>query len=233
MSEFTTLMARDGHEFQRLACRARRAGRAAPIVVVQEIFGVNSHIRARHRRLRGRRLSSPSHRRSSTACAAASSLATPRRTAGRSGVREAAEAATQVLADVAAAIAVVRNSGRVGIVGYCWGGKVAYLAACDLQCRLRGLLLRRQHHERADQAAEVRGDVSLRRARQAHPAERHRENQGRASAGRVLPLPADHGFNCDQRDSYDPASAALARERSLAFFAKHLARTRGVNERWN
>ena len=33
---------------------------------------------------------------------------------------------------------------------------------------------------------------------------------------------AGHGFNCDQRADYDPASAALARERSLAFFARTL-----------
>jgi carboxymethylenebutenolidase len=34
---------------------------------------------------------------------------------------------------------------------------------------------------------------------------------------------ANHGFNCDQRGSYDAPSAKLARERSLAFFRKHLA----------
>jgi carboxymethylenebutenolidase len=34
--------------------------------------------------------------------------------------------------------------------------------------------------------------------------------------------PAHHGFNCDHRGSYDEASAKLARERTLAFFAQHL-----------
>lgn len=34
---------------------------------------------------------------------------------------------------------------------------------------------------------------------------------------------ANHGFNCDQRGSHDGAAAQLARERSLAFFARHLA----------
>jgi carboxymethylenebutenolidase len=34
---------------------------------------------------------------------------------------------------------------------------------------------------------------------------------------------ADHGFNCDQRGSWDAAAAKLARERTLAFFARHLA----------
>jgi carboxymethylenebutenolidase len=33
---------------------------------------------------------------------------------------------------------------------------------------------------------------------------------------------ADHGFNCDQRGSYDAAAAALARERTLQHFRRHL-----------
>ena len=38
----------------------------------------------------------------------------------------------------------------------------------------------------------------------------------------VFIYPADHGFNCDQRGSYDAASAKLARERTLEFFRKHI-----------
>jgi carboxymethylenebutenolidase len=41
--------------------------------------------------------------------------------------------------------------------------------------------------------------------------------------GQFYTYPAEHGFNCDQRASFDAASAKLARERSLAFFAKHVA----------
>ncbi|HET7197051.1 MAG TPA: dienelactone hydrolase family protein, partial [Burkholderiales bacterium] len=36
---------------------------------------------------------------------------------------------------------------------------------------------------------------------------------------------AGHGFNCEQRDSYDAAAAALARTRTLDFFARYLAGT--------
>ena len=45
MGEFTTLMARDGHQFQAWLAAPKGAPRGA-VVVVQEIFGVNRHVRA-------------------------------------------------------------------------------------------------------------------------------------------------------------------------------------------
>ncbi len=45
----------------------------------------------------------------------------------------------------------------------------------------------------------------------------------RIRKGSSTSTPADHGFNCDQRGSYDAPSAALARKRTLEFFAQHLA----------
>jgi carboxymethylenebutenolidase len=39
----------------------------------------------------------------------------------------------------------------------------------------------------------------------------------------VYIYPASHGFNCDHRSAYDATAAALARERTLAFFTRHLA----------
>ena len=38
----------------------------------------------------------------------------------------------------------------------------------------------------------------------------------------VFIYPADHGFNCDQRGSFDAAAAKLARERTLAFLRQHI-----------
>jgi carboxymethylenebutenolidase len=222
MSEFTTIMARDGHEFQ--AWLAPPPGRPrGAIVVVQEIFGVNSHIRA----------VTDGYAKEGYVAIAPCLFDRVRRgielgytpagmQEGRGYVAQLKQ--EQVLADLAAAIAVVHNSGRVGAVGYCWGGKIAYVAACNLTLACAVVyyggsitqeLAKRpkcpvMYHFGERDAHIPPSDIDKIKA--AHP------------QGEFYLYPADHGFNCDQRDSYDAASAALARERSLAFFAKHVAR---------
>ena len=222
MSEFTTIMARDGHEFQ--AWLAPPPGRPrGAIVVVQEIFGVNSHIRA----------VTDGYAKEGYVAIAPCLFDRVRRgielgytpagmQEGRGYVAQLKQ--EQVLADLAAAIAVVHNSGRVGAVGYCWGGKIAYVAACNLTLACAVVyyggsitqeLAKRpkcpvMYHFGERDAHIPPSDIDKIKA--AHP------------QGEFYLYPADHSFNCDQRDSYDAASAALARERSLAFFAKHVAR---------
>ncbi len=129
----------------------------------------------------------------------------------------------QTLKDVSAALAVVKHSGRVGIVGYCWGGRIAYVAACDLPVAcavsyygggITQVLDQKPkcpvmyHFGERDQHI-TQADVTKIKA--AHP------------EGIFHIYPADHGFNCDQRASYDAPSAALARKRSLEFFAQYVA----------
>jgi carboxymethylenebutenolidase len=222
MSEFTTIMARDGHEFQTWLAAPPGRPRAA-ILVVQEIFGVNSHIRAVT---------------DGYAAAGYVAIAPALFDRVRRGIELGYSAADmqegrgyvkqlqrgQTLADLSAAIAVVKHAGRVGVVGYCWGGTIAYVAACELpiacavayygasitkelekqpKCPLMYHFGEFDKHITASDIAKIKA---------AHP-------QGEFHTYR-----ADHGFNCEQRASYDAASAQLARERSLAFFAKHVAR---------
>ena len=126
--------------------------------------------------------------------------------------------------DVRAAVAELRNTGlRVGVVGYCMGGTVAWLAAT----RIDGVAAAVGYYGGgiADTATErPRCPVMLHfgetdtgipadhweRIRQAHPA---------------LPLhvyPAGHGFSCDERGSFHEPSHRLARERTIAFFRQHV-----------
>jgi carboxymethylenebutenolidase len=126
----------------------------------------------------------------------------------------------QTLRDVAAAIEVAKEGGKIGIVGFCFGGSIAWAAAArltglsaavgggiiamkDMKPRVATLL----HFGEKDQHIPVAGVRDVAAA--------HLEVV-------VHIYPADHGFNCDHRESYDAPSAALAWSRTLEFFDKHL-----------
>ena len=127
------------------------------------------------------------------------------------------------LRDLAAALAVVRHSGRAGSVGYCFGGALSYLAACQLPVacavvyygKVASYLEQKpkcpvMYHFGSEDHSIPLADVA--RIQAAYPQAPVYTYEG-----------AGHGFNCEQRDSYNPQAAALARTRTLEFFARYLA----------
>ena len=222
MGDFTTIMARDGHEFQ--AWLAAPPGRPrGALVVIQEIFGVNSHIRAVADGFaaEGYTVIAPSlFDRIRRGIQLGYS---PAEVQEGAGYRSQLTAET-AMKDVAAAVAVVRNSGRVGTVGYCWGGTLSYLAACQLPVsaavvyygRVTAYLDQKprcplMYHYGAQDKSIPAEDVDKARA------------AAKAPESVFVYDGAGHGFNCDQRESYDPQAAALARGRTLDFFARYVA----------
>jgi carboxymethylenebutenolidase len=219
MGDFTTLMARDGHEFQ--AYLAAPPGRPhGAVVVLQEIFGVNAHIRA---------VTDSFAAEGYTAIAPALFDRIRRgiqlgygesdRDEGRGYMQQLKPEDT--MKDVAAAMAVVRHSGRVGTVGYCWGGALSYRAACELPIACAVVYYGNPrdtskapkcpvmyHFGSADKSIPL---DQVERLKAAHPQGIFYVYDG-----------AGHGFNCDQRPSYDAAAAALARQRTLEFLARRL-----------
>jgi carboxymethylenebutenolidase len=221
MGQTTTLTANDGHRFA--AYEAQPAGRArGGIVVVQEIFGVNGHIRrvSDDFAANGYRVIAP----------ALFDRVRPGVELGYTDADIAQGRAIRekltfenALADVGAARDALRETGNVGIVGYCWGGTVTWLGAARLagfaaaasyygggigkfasetpRCPVECHFGEKDHAISLDEVASVRN---------AHP------------EVRVFMYAAGHGFNCEARASYDAASAALARERTLALFARHI-----------
>jgi carboxymethylenebutenolidase len=221
MGEHITLKAADG--FQLGAWRADPAGAAkGGVVVIQEIMGVNHHIRA---------VADLYAAQGYLAIAPALfDRAEPGFEVGYDGPsiqRGMAIAGKldrdKMLLDVAAALGVAKGAGKVGIVGYCLGGTVSYLAACRLpglaaaSCYYGGGVLAAK-----DESPKIPTILHF-GAKDAHiPIAGVRDFEAAHPDLPVYVYDADHGFNCDERGSYDAASAALARARTLEFFAKNV-----------
>jgi len=226
MGQFIDLKAADGFTFPAYVVQPAAQPRGA-VVVLQEIFGVNAHIRA-----------------VADGYAAAGYLAVAPSTFHRvkpgvdlgyapddmsagMALKATVEALPEpgVLQDIQAAIDYAARAGKVGVVGYCWGGLLTWRSACLLQgvsaavpyygggitapaeiartpkCPVLAHFGEKDHWIPLDGVAAFQ---------QAHP------------EVEVHIYPANHGFNCDHRGAYDAAAATLARERTLTFFAQHL-----------
>lgn len=215
------LEAADGHALQ--AWEARPAGKAhGAVVVLQEIFGVNAHIRSVCDRLAGQGWYAIAPalfdrvQRGLEAGYDAEGMAAGRAAKGQVRERDA-------LADVQAAIDHAQRSGKVAVMGFCWGGTLAWLAAARLYgvaCAIAyyGTNIH-QHREEKPRVPMLLhfGD------RDTHIPPEHVE--AIAQAHPKLPLyryDAAHGFNCDVRPSFDRASAGMAGQRTQAFLEQHL-----------
>jgi carboxymethylenebutenolidase len=213
--------AADGHGFGIYRADPAGAPRGA-IVIVQEIFGVNSHIRA---------VCDDYAAQGYVAVAPALFDRVERGielgyqpddiAAGRA-IREKVSL-EQALADVEAAAGEVAGAGRIGVVRYCWGGTVAWVAAT--RSRTFAAAVSYYGGGVPDLAGEQPNcPVLLHFGEQDHaiPLEGVEKFKAAHSELPVHIYPAGHGFNCDQRASYHADSTRLARERTLAFLREHV-----------
>jgi carboxymethylenebutenolidase len=204
------------------AWRARPAGTPmGGVVVVQEIFGVNPHIRSVVDRFAGEGFDAIApalfdHIESGVELGYDDTgVNRGRELTAELGFGRAVEA-------VASAAQSIASAGTIGVVGYCWGGTVAFLGNTRLglpsvsyyggrtvpflgEAPRAPTLLHFGTHDPIIPPADVG---------------KHRA----ALPDAVIHLyDAGHGFNCDQRKDYDAAASALAFERTLAFFRQHLS----------
>jgi carboxymethylenebutenolidase len=216
------LKASDG--FQSGGYRADPAGMLkGAIVVIQEIFGVNHHIRAVCDRLAG-----------AGYVAIAPSIFDRIEPNFQSGYSPDEIAVARkfvanpdwpaMLLDTQAAIDAVSSVGPVGIIGFCLGGSVAYAAAT----KLTGLSAAVGYYggavvRFADDKPNVPTQLHFGEQDQGIPLTDVDTIKAKRPEVEVYVYPgAQHGFHCDERASYDKASADIAWPRSLDFFAKHM-----------
>jgi len=203
------------------------AGRGPGLVLFQEIFGVNAHIRsvAEQYALDGFVVLAPD----------VFWRQAPRVELGYVGAdRERAielmtgYGAADALADIASAVRALRArpelSGDVGTYGYCMGGRLAYLTAATAGVDAAVAFYGGGIHTQLDRAAAVTCPIQFHFAEHDDhipPAavERVRDAfAGKPAEVHVYPG-AMHGFNCWARASYHAGSAALAHGRALTFLA--------------
>ncbi|MFM8919570.1 MAG: dienelactone hydrolase family protein [Limnohabitans sp.] len=228
MGAFIQLKAADGTPFPAYLAEPATAAKAA-IVVIQEIFGVNAHIRevADAYAKAGFLAIAPAmfHR-----AQAHVELGYAEADMGTGmALKTAIEAlpAPGALQDIQASIDHAHKvcGGKVGVVGYCWGGLLTWRAACLLQ----GLSAAAHYYgggmtTEAESARQAKVPVmahfaeedkwismaSVEAFKMAHP------------QAQVFTYAAHHGFNCNHRGSWHAESAALAQQRTLDFFKQHL-----------
>lgn len=221
MPGFIELTASDGHRLAAWVAEPSGAPRGA-VVVAQEIFGVNSHIRAITEGFAADGFLAIAPALFDRAERGFETGYTPDDIARARKVMQGLSI-DDAIKDVVATVTWASRSGRVGITGYCWGGTVAWVAAA----RVDGLACAVPYYGGA--MPGYIGETPR------CPVMMHfGENDTMPSADQARAIAAahpsaiahfydaGHGFNCDQRGSYDAAASNLARERTLAFFATHI-----------
>ncbi len=220
MGENITLTCADGVKISAYVAKPAGAPKGG-MVVIQEIFGVNHHIRA-----------VTDFYASQGFLAVAPALFDrvqpgievgyegPDRQKGMETKGKVDNAKAEI--DVQAAIDYAKQAGKVGVVGYCWGGTLAFVAATKLEGVTAavgyygsGVAAMSDQKPKApiilhfgdkDQSIPLIDVEKIKNARPDVP---------------VYVYAAGHGFNCDERGSYDKAAAELARSRTLEFFGKY------------
>lgn len=235
MGRWIHVIAEDGHRLPAWEAAPTKPARGA-VVVIQEIFGVNSHIRsiADGFAADGYHVIAPAlFERVQPGFETGygeDDIKAGRALAQRTNLDDVMKdiAATVKLASGAGAGGTSAGgapgaAGRVGVVGYCWGGTMSWVASARVQglaCAVVyyggnianfvgeqpkcPVLCHFGKHDKTPSPQQAQSVLD------AHP-----QVQGHF-------YDAGHGFNCDQRPSYDADASKLARQRTLAFFAQHV-----------
>jgi carboxymethylenebutenolidase len=221
MAQTITLAAKDGHKLA--AYRADPSGKPrGAIVVVQEIFGVNNHMR---------HVTDDFAKQGYVAISPALfdrvekgvELGYDPKSIGLGRDIRAKVSLDGTLADLQAAIDAVKSAGKVGVVGYCWGGGLAFLAAT----RLSGVAAAVGYYgglvaAHAQEKPRVPVMLHFGDSDQSIPmSDVETVRQARPDVTTYV-YKAGHGFSCDERQSYNADASNLALERTLKFFRENI-----------
>ncbi|HWM45524.1 MAG TPA: dienelactone hydrolase family protein [Xanthobacteraceae bacterium] len=219
MGNHITLTSSDG--FKLGGYRADPEGKPkGGLVVIQEIFGVNSHIRAVCDRFAALGYASVAPALFDRYQPNFESGYSPAEIEHARGYIQKADMG-KMLADTQAAIDSLQSVGKVAIVGYCLGGSIAFLAAC----RLSGLACAIGYYggmiaKNADEKPKVPTMLHFGETDHSIPLSDVEIIKQKRPDVETYVYPAGHGFSCDERGSYHEPSHKQALERTLGLLKK-------------
>jgi carboxymethylenebutenolidase len=215
LSQTTQITAADGHVLT-AHVRAPSGAPRAGIVVLQEIFGLNRHIRSVADGFAGQGFLAVApalfDRIEPEAEVDYDDYAGGRALVARLDPE-------QTMLDIAAAVSYAARAGKVFVAGYCWGGALAYRTACRQPVAAAACYYGRLIIDMLDEVPRcpviyhygmedsIISADNVNRVREARPEGIFHLYEG-----------AGHGFNCESRKDYRPAAAALALRRTLSLF---------------
>ena len=220
MNELLKIKAKDNHQFS--AYISQPSGKPkAGIVIIQEIFGVNSHIREL----------TDLYASKGYLCIAPSlfdriekNITLNYDEIGISKGRNLKELCDKnALKDIEASVSVVCSAGQVGAIGYCWGGSLAWRIACETSnlsasvCYYGGDIPKLKDLKPNCNVLTHFGELD-----KGIPINEVKIFEKTRPEVLTYTYPADHGFNCDHRSQYNKVCADIALDRTLKFLEKNL-----------
>ncbi|MCF8468127.1 MAG: dienelactone hydrolase family protein [Sneathiella sp.] len=218
MGEMLELQAADGHKLSAYKASPEASVKGG-VIIVQEIFGLNSHIKD---------ICDGYAKEGFVAIAPA--LFDRIRPGifldySSEDVTEGIKYKTQTkdadaLKDIDAAAKEIAGVGDIAVIGYCWGGSLAYLAACRLSSIQKAVgYYGGQVAQHIVEAPKVPIILHFGDQDGSIPITAVEAIKAKRPDIPVYVYHAGHGFNCDQRASYDAGSAKLALQRTLEFIS--------------
>ena len=220
MNELLKITAKDNHQFA--AYISQPSGKPkAGIVIIQEIFGVNAHIKE----------VTDLYASKGYLCIAPSLFDRIEKNVNLSyddsGVtkgRNLKELCDKYsLKDLEASISVVSSAGKVGVIGYCWGGSLSWRIGCEISnlsasvCYYGGDIPKLKDLKPNCNVLTHFGELD-----KGIPINEVKIFEKTRPEVLTYTYPADHGFNCDHRSQFNKKCASIALDRTLKFLEKNL-----------
>ena len=220
MNELIQVTAKDNHQFSAYISQPLRKPKAG-VVIIQEIFGVNTHIKE----------VTDFYASKGYLCIAPALFDRVEKnvnlnydetgvTKGRN-LKELCD--KNALKDIEASITVVSTAGKVGVIGYCWGGSLSWRIGCQASnisasvCYYGGEIPKLKYLRPKCNVLTHFGEID-----KGIPIKDVKIFQKERPEVLSYTYPADHGFNCDYRSQFNKKCADIAHDRTLKFLERNL-----------